>query len=234
MLFRKSKVQVLQPRQPGSDDAQVPHAGKESYASVNVKVSRFLLFLMRTRSGPNRQYRYAGDDEMMAPLSKVVEIPQAPMESAKPQPPPLPYRLTFKNRKDSTNAWSGHKTVEFQLGFNAVTIAIKVESFFSGLRRVYVNNEEVVCDKVKEGGKEWSFSHFFSDQNSYNPSHKRLGTILKVVVTSDQTISLFADGFPVECLRRSSVLEKGSPPPPAPVAEVETLDLTELDQICRI
>jgi len=229
MLRSNSKILVQQTKQEqgGPDNNTV---------GLNVKVPWFVLFFSRSRSEGGRQYRYAGDEEILAPISQIVEINSKKSEAngKSAAPPPLPYRLTFKNRKSTTNPWSKHKTVTYVLGFNSVNVTVTVEVFTSGLRRVFVNGEEVTRQKVPCG--EWQYSHFFTDQNSYNPSHKSLGTTLKLVVQEDQTVALFADGFPVERLRRSSEVVKGSPSPPNMMTQNngENIDILNISNVSRL
>ena len=192
--------------------------------SLRIRLPRLMMLFKLSRMSGGRKYFHTTDDDILAPISRVVEHPNDTEPRLKPEPPPLPYRLTFKYKKSSKNPWSRHKTVTYELGFNSVNVLVKVEAFESGLRRVFINGEDVVREQAN--GEEWTFNHFFSDKPP--GATPRLGTLLKVVVKPNLAVHLFADGFPVEKLRRSSVYSKGSPPPPGPINDVETLDEGEL------
>jgi hypothetical protein len=233
-MFRSSKVLIHQHendenakthRSENNNEGEQPHKlNPAEKQELRVRISKLVLLLSRGRSGSGRKYKLGGDDEMMPPISNEKLGQQLPRRS-KPQPPPLPYRLTFKGRKSTRNPWSNHKTVTYTLGFNSLNIVVVVEAFASGLRRVFVNSEEMVRQQAKDG--EWTYSHFFSDQNSLQ-TLPRLGTVLKIVVTENQKVSLFADNFAVESLRKSSFSIKGSPPPPGPAPDVETMNISDL------
>jgi hypothetical protein len=220
-MLRQSKVAVL--------NSQEPLKGETLKVSMP---SPLMMLLKLTRSG-RRGGAAASDKEngkVLAPIRTVLD--PKPQGGLRPTPPPLPYRLTFKSRRSKKNVWSRHKTVTYDLGFRATTVKVKIQAFESRLRRVFINGEEVTRCVANE--PEWTFSYFYTDRTDAEIGENRQGVVLKVIVRNDLSVSLFADGFPVEKLRRSSAFIKGSPPPPPLEEDMETLDRREVAQLVHI
>jgi len=188
---------------------------------LSVKVPSLVRLLSRSLSTGSLRKRNEDDyeNQQLAPITVVREINGQEQDSPQPAPPPLPYRLTFKDMTVKYNQWSRHKTVCYWLGFNSNTVRVRIEIFQTGLRRLFINEQEVIRETVTSA--EWSYHHLYTDSSEN-------AAVIKVVVKEDSSVALYADDFLVENLRRSSCKIQGSPLPPFSAADVETLDQNEV------
>lgn len=211
MIKRRPSAKILVQTQKNGNEAV-------ENESLNVKIPLLVKIAQRRKSKVEEQeiqFLPIAVTKIVSRDENNVENKNATLDSGKPRPPALPFRLTLKSRRvykgfDSI-PWIRHNKVKYLLGFNSRTVSVLVETTSLGLRRVKVDREEVVRQKCHA---EWSFTHFVPNDQNKDATHPRLGTVLKVIVMPDQTVKLLADGFPVENLRRSSKYVKGSPPPP--------------------
>ena len=112
----------------------------------------------------------------------------------------------------TSNSVTRHNITKYILGFNSKNLIVTVESSKTGLRKLFVNGEEIV--RQKSTGGVWVFSHFIASDQTSNANYPRVGVTLKISVQPDQEVSLFTDGFPAEYLRQSPESMIGSPLPP--------------------
>lgn len=213
-MYRGSKILVdnLPPRETSLEPA-------ESTQNRATKLSRMASLGSLTRKSKSKlEMEGIGLEDEQSTEENIhvqTKATSPPLVPDKELPVPLPYRLTFKSRTVGSgfalSSMARYVKVKYILGYNAQNIEISVYSDSSGARRMFVDMVEVARESCMHG--DWMFTHFVPLQTKSVDMSTRQGVAIKAVVHKDQKVALFADGFPVQKLRRSSPHAIGSPPP---------------------